>query len=102
MIAMKITVQGRVQGVGFRYFTYGRARHHGLTGYVRNQADGSVEIVADVRSWPRSRHLPGQSLACCRGRVAPMDGFKGGFVDPRRNTPNFGPYLYGKTDLPTR
>jgi acylphosphatase len=40
-------VQGRVQGVGFRYFTQERAIFLGLTGWVRNRWDGSVELVAE-------------------------------------------------------
>src|SRR5579883_556668 len=39
-------VQGRVQGVGFRYFVIQRAVQLGLRGYVRNESDGSVEVVA--------------------------------------------------------
>jgi acylphosphatase len=39
--------RGAVQGVGFRYFVLTRARSRGLTGYVRNEADGSVSVVAE-------------------------------------------------------
>ena len=39
-------VRGRVQGVGFRYFVIQRAVQLGLRGYVRNESDGSVEVVA--------------------------------------------------------
>lgn len=40
-------VHGRVQGVNFRYYTQREARELGLTGYVRNLWDGSVEVVAE-------------------------------------------------------
>jgi len=39
-----ITVRGKVQGVGFRYFTKLKADELGLTGTVQNQEDGSVLI----------------------------------------------------------
>lgn len=42
-----ITVQGRVQGVGFRPFVYRIATANNLRGYVRNTGDGSVEIVVE-------------------------------------------------------
>ena len=38
-------VYGRVQGVGFRAFAGKQARLHGVTGYARNQADGSVAFA---------------------------------------------------------
>ena len=38
-------VSGRVQGVGFRYATFGRARSRGVAGHVRNLPDGTVEAV---------------------------------------------------------
>jgi acylphosphatase len=39
-------VEGRVQGVGFRYWVVGVARELELAGYVRNLADGTVEVEA--------------------------------------------------------
>jgi acylphosphatase len=42
-----LTVHGRVQGVAFRWYTQKKALTLGLTGWVRNQPDGSVRIVAE-------------------------------------------------------
>jgi acylphosphatase len=41
------TVRGRVQGVGYRYFALREATSLGLDGFVANQADGSVRVVAE-------------------------------------------------------
>jgi acylphosphatase len=40
-------VEGRVQGVGFRYYVMTSATELGLVGWVRNRRDGSVEVVAE-------------------------------------------------------
>ncbi|GAB4457042.1 MAG: acylphosphatase [Armatimonadaceae bacterium] len=42
------TVRGRVQGVGFRYWTHHTAQNlHGVSGFVRNMPDGSVQVEAE-------------------------------------------------------
>jgi acylphosphatase len=46
-VARRFLVSGRVQGVGFRYFTQDIAEREGLTGVVRNLPDGRVEAVAE-------------------------------------------------------
>lgn len=55
-ILRHVFIHGRVQGVGFRYWTEQQALRRGLEGFVRNRRDGSVEalfagpaqIVADM------------------------------------------------------
>ncbi len=44
--ARKYTVEGRVQGVGFRWFVEGVANSLGLAGYVKNLYNGEVEVYA--------------------------------------------------------
>ena len=47
MNRLALRIVGRVQGVGFRWFVTKEARRLGLLGFVRNNPDGSVEVVAD-------------------------------------------------------
>ncbi|HEU5450500.1 MAG TPA: acylphosphatase [Terriglobales bacterium] len=42
----RFLVTGRVQGVGFRWFVEREARTIGVAGWVRNNLDGSVEVLA--------------------------------------------------------
>jgi acylphosphatase len=44
---LRLLVDGRVQGVGFRASTQHEARSLGLRGFVRNLYDGRVEVVAE-------------------------------------------------------
>jgi acylphosphatase len=41
------SIRGRVQGVGYRYFALREGRALGLDGWVANEADGSVHVVAE-------------------------------------------------------
>jgi acylphosphatase len=64
-------VSGRVQGVGFRYFTRDAAFRLLLTGWVRNRGDGGVELEAqgpagrvdafldEIRGGPPLSHVSG-------------------------------------------
>jgi len=79
------TVVGRVQGVGFRWFASEAARRLGLSGWVANEADGSVRCVAEgsrpvleellreLATGPRSAHVE---------RVVPRWGPAGGITGP--------------------
>ena len=46
-MARRYLISGRVQGVGFRWFTEAAASREGLHGSVRNMPDGSVEVLAE-------------------------------------------------------
>ena len=66
---VRVVVRGRVQGVAFRYATADEARRAGVTGWVRNRPDGSVEaafegpppaveaLLAFVRRGPRAARV---------------------------------------------
>ena len=59
-VARRYVIGGRVQGVGFRYFTEAAALREGILGWVRNLPDGRVEVSAtgDAEALERfERHL---------------------------------------------
>ncbi|MDF1513370.1 MAG: acylphosphatase [Anaerolineae bacterium] len=68
-VCLTVVVYGRVQGVGFRYYTQSSALRHGVMGWVRNNYNGTVEIhaegsaeslnafLAKVRSGPTGAHV---------------------------------------------
>ncbi len=45
MLAVRVVIRGRVQGVWFRGWTVEQARARGLDGWVRNRRDGTVEAL---------------------------------------------------------
>ena len=45
MLARRVVVRGRVQGVGYRFSMVGAAEHAGVDGWVRNRGDGAVEAL---------------------------------------------------------
>ena len=65
--ARRFVVRGRVQGVGFRWFVEREAHILAIAGWVRNNADGSVEVLAqgtrDQLSGLRSRLRQGPRAA---------------------------------------
>lgn len=46
-VARRFVISGRVQGVGFRWFTQDAATREGVTGWVRNLPDGRVEALVE-------------------------------------------------------
>ena len=51
MERLHIYVSGRVQGVGFRYYTQKMANKLGIKGWVRNCPDGRVELEAEAEQF---------------------------------------------------
>ena len=46
-IARNLLIKGRVQGVGYRYYTQREAEKLGLTGFVKNLYNGDVEVYVE-------------------------------------------------------
>jgi acylphosphatase len=57
VIARRVRIAGRVQGVGFRFFAERAAREAGIKGWVRNLPDGSVETLAEGEEPAVTRYL---------------------------------------------
>lgn len=76
---VRIEITGQVQGVGFRYAMRAEARRRGVSGWVRNRRDGSVEAllqgeadaVGALVDWAR-QGPPGAHF----GDAAPVQGFE--------------------------
>ncbi len=79
--ALSARVHGRVQGVGFRMQAQSRARRLGLTGWVRNEPDGSVRVEAEgpteaIQKYQRwlEQGPPGARVASVDAHTAPAEG----------------------------
>ena len=79
LVAVRLSVRGVVQGVGFRPFVYSLAQRHAVTGWVRNTSAG-VEILAEgtpaaveafVLALPREAPPRSHIAACERAGAAP-------------------------------
>jgi acylphosphatase len=87
-IRLTAWVHGRVQGVGFRWWTRRHALEFGLRGYASNLADGRVEVVAEgpqdgcarLLDALRSGNTPG-TVDTVIDRWSPAKGNQTGFVE---------------------
>jgi acylphosphatase len=71
--AVHIRVRGAVQGVSFRYLARQRATSLGLTGWVRNCPDGSVEAHAQGEATSLGRFVDWMRLGPPSARVNAME-----------------------------
>ncbi len=71
--AVHIIVHGQVQGVGFRYFTQSHAEQLQVSGWVRNQYDGTVEIWGEGAQDRLEQFIRAVRLGPSHGRVETLD-----------------------------
>ena len=72
MIARRLIVSGRVQGVGFRFFAERAARELALAGFVRNLPNGAVEAVAEGEEEAIARYVERLGEGPGMGRVTDL------------------------------
>ncbi len=72
-VALHAVVQGRVQGVGYRYFVMEEAARLGLRGWVRNLPNGTVEVMAQGPHPALDALLAALKLGPAGARVANID-----------------------------
>lgn len=77
----RVHVRGRVQGVGYREACVERARALGLSGWVRNRVDGTVEVL-----------LQGRADALAAMHAWLREGPPSAIVDEAQATPLVPPY----------
>ncbi len=73
MIARRVMLAGRVQGVGFRFFAERTARELGVKGWVRNLPDGNVEALAEGEEGAVDRYLARLRQGPRTGKVDRVD-----------------------------
>ena len=83
---LHIVLAGRVQGVAFRYYAVEWAREEALTGWVRNLADGRVEILAEGGREGLERFLGRVTQG---PRTARVDRFDTDWGEARGEFPDF-------------
>jgi acylphosphatase len=89
MERVTIFVRGRVQGVGFRWWSRARALELGLVGFARNMEDGRVEVCAQgsredidrlcglIEEEPSTTYRPGHVQSCAVQPGEPRQGLSG-------------------------
>ncbi|MBE3580571.1 MAG: acylphosphatase [Thermoanaerobacteraceae bacterium] len=80
LVRARFSARGRVQGVGYRYFAFHHAVNLGLSGWVRNCYDGTVEGVIEG---PEERVREFLSLCRQGPRWARVEGVEVRYEEPR-------------------
>lgn len=89
-VTRRLLIEGRVQGVGFRWSLMEEARKQGLDGWVRNRSDGSVEALVSgpadavdaLTAWAHRGppHARVDRVACQDGPGEELTGIAGRFT----------------------
>jgi acylphosphatase len=82
MAVLHAVVRGYVQGVGFRWFVRQRARELGVRGWVRNRADGCVEVHAEGEALALQRLRASLAAGPTGARVSAVDDVPAGDTQP--------------------
>lgn len=73
MPRMTVSISGQVQGVGFRFSTVREASRYEVTGYVKNEPDGTVRVVAEGRRAELEEFFKGLITSSVGGFVRDTD-----------------------------
>ena len=84
---LHVTIHGRVQGVGFRWFVRTEARRLGLAGWVRNLPDGTVEMRASGIAQFLSALAPAIQRGPDGASVTQISQVEGPAADARTDSP---------------
>jgi len=83
--SVSIIVKGRVQGVGFRWFTINQAENYDIKGYVQNLKNGDVEVFAEGDDFQLIEFInkikEGPSFSMVMDVITRYEKFKGQFKD---------------------
>ncbi len=76
MVTRVITVKGKVQGVGFRYFVYRNALAIGVNGFVKNMPNGDVYVEAQGSQEQLDEFIRTCKMGPSRARVDKVEVFE--------------------------
>lgn len=82
LVAKSVSIKGKVQQVGFRYYVYRLACELGVNGFVKNQSDGSVLVEAecdehlmDVFVEHCSKGSPHSRVSVCESQIIKVKNY---------------------------
>ena len=86
-VTRHVVIRGRVQGVGFRYWTEREALARGLQGFVRNRRDGAVEAAFSGPVKAVDEMIEACWQGPCGASVTAVEGLDGASAGPNLQRP---------------